>query len=395
MPEKKVLFLSHSFFRFKSEELSHYLNTLAQELAEKGWSLTILLPHASGLAAEESLGKVKISRFRYFFEKWENLAYVGDMAERVQKSFFYKIVFLFFLATFFFKTIKLIKKEKPAILHAHWWIPGGLVASWNSFFSKIPYIVTLHGTDLMLLKKSGFLRGRARRVFGRAQRITVVSSFLKSELVSLFPETESKIAVIPMPIDPEVLQREPKADIAGKMILSPARLIEQKNLGMLIEAFAQVSPEFPEAKLVIVGSGPKESELKNKARNLDLDKKVEFLPSMPPPKLGKLYPAAEVVTLVSKNEGFGLVLVEAFLFQKPVVAARSGGITDIVTDGENGFLVDPDNPNEIANALKKLLSNADLRKKMGKNGRQTYAEKFSPAKLAEKFDCLYLELSGG
>ncbi|MCI0406300.1 MAG: glycosyltransferase family 4 protein, partial [candidate division Zixibacteria bacterium] len=80
MPEKKVLFLSHSFFRFKSDELSHYLNTLAQELAKKSWDITILLPHAPGLAAEETLGRVKISRFRYFFEKWENLAYGGDMA---------------------------------------------------------------------------------------------------------------------------------------------------------------------------------------------------------------------------------------------------------------------------------------------------------------------------
>ncbi|MCI0595567.1 MAG: glycosyltransferase family 4 protein [candidate division Zixibacteria bacterium] len=394
MPEKKVLFLSHSFFRFKSDELSHYINTLAQELAKKGRDVHILLPHASGLAAEEMLGKVKISRFRYFFEKWENLAYGGDMAERVQKSFFYKIVFLFLLAAFFFKTRKLVKKEKPAILHAHWWIPGGVAAFWHSFFSKIPYLVTLHGTDLMLLKKSGFLRGRARRVFARAARITVVSHFLKNELVSLFPETESKIAVIPMPIDPEVLQREPKANIPGRIILCPARLMEQKNLGVLLEAFAPVAAYIPDAKLLIVGSGPKETELKNKARYLDLDKKVEFLPAMPPPKLGRLYQAAEVVTLVSKNEGFGLVLVEAFLFQKPVVAARSGGIGDIVADGGNGFLVDPDNPEEMADALKKLLADADLRKKMGEKGRRTYLEKFSPAKLAEKFDRLYAEIAG-
>lgn len=392
MQDKKVLFLSHSFFRFKSEELSHYINTLAQELTKKSWDIHILLPHATGLAAEEALGKVKISRFRYFFEKWENLAYVGDMAERVQKSFLYKIVFLFFLAAFFLKTRKLVKKEKPDILHAHWWIPGGLVACWNSFFSKTPYIVTLHGTDLMLLKKSGFLRGRARRVFRRAARVTVVSNFLKNELVSLFPEIESKIVIIPMPIDPEVLHREPKANITGRTILCPARLIEQKNLGMLLEAFFQVAAEFQEAKLLIVGSGPKEAELKNKARNLGLEKKVEFLPAMSPPKLGKLYQATEIVTLVSKNEGFGLVLVEAFLFQKPVVAARSGGIPDIVTDGENGFLVDPDNPDEMARAFKKLLSDANLKDRMGKKGHQSYLEKFSPEKLAEKFGRLYAEI---
>ncbi|MGE5693157.1 MAG: glycosyltransferase family 4 protein, partial [Candidatus Zixiibacteriota bacterium] len=374
-----------------SEELSHYINTLAQELAKKGWDIRLLLPHAPGLEAKETLGTVKISRFRYFFERWENLAYAGDMAERVQKSFFYKIVFFFFLVAFFFKTRKLVKKEKPDILHAHWWIPGGLVACWNSFFSKTPYIVTLHGTDLMLLKKSSFLRGRAGRVFQRAARVTVVSNFLKNELVSLFPEIESKIVIIPMPIDPEVLHREPKANITERIILCPARLIEQKNLGMLLEAFSQVAAEFLEAKLLIVGSGPKEAELKNKARNLDLEKKVEFLPAMSPPKLGKLYQAAEIVTLVSKNEGFGLVLVEAFLFQKPVVAARSGGIPDIVTDGENGFLVDPDNPDEMANALKKLLADADLKDRMGKKGYQSYLEKFSPGKLAEKFDWLYAE----
>ncbi|MCI0330110.1 MAG: glycosyltransferase family 4 protein [candidate division Zixibacteria bacterium] len=369
------------------------MNTLAQELAKRGWEVTLILPHAPGLAGEERLAGMKLLRFRYFFEKWENLAYTGDMAERVQKSFFYKIVFLFFLAAFFLKTRKMVKKEEPALLHAHWWIPGGLVAYGHSFFSKIPYLVTLHGTDLMLLRKSGFLRKVAKKVFNRASRLTVVSSFLKNELISLFPQIEAKTAIIPMPIDPEALRREPKAKPSERIILSPARLIEQKNLGTLIEAFSNVAPEFPDAKLLIVGSGPKEAELKNRVRHLDLEKKVEFLPSMPPPKLGGLYQATEIVTLVSKNEGFGLVLVEAFLFQKPVVAARSGGATDIVTDGENGFLVDPDNPDEIADALKKLLADADLRERMGKNGHRTYVEKFSPAKLAEKFDRLYSELT--
>jgi len=394
VPEKKVFFLSHSFFRFKSAELSHYLNTLAQKLVKKGWEVTLILPHATGLAAEEKLEAVKISRFRYFFERWEKLAYMGDMAERVQKSFFYKILFLFFLAAFFLKTKKEAKKEKPALLHAHWWVPAGLVAAWHSYFSKIPYIVTLHGTDLMLIRKSGFLRRRAKKVFNRAAGITVVSTFLKNELLALFPEIEAKIAVVPMPIEPEVLQREPKATVGGKIILSPARLIEQKNLGTLIEAFSKTAPEFPDAKLLLVGSGPKEAELKNRVRYFDLEKKVEFLPSMPPPKLGRLYQAAEIVTLVSKNEGFGLVLVEAFLFQKPVVAARSGGITDIVTDGENGFLVDADNADEMAEALKKLLADADLRERMGNNGYRTYLEKFSPDKLAEKFERLYSNITG-
>jgi glycosyltransferase involved in cell wall biosynthesis len=75
-----------------------------------------------------------------------------------------------------------------------------------------------------------------------------------------------------------------------------------------------------------------------------------------------------------------------------VVTARSGGIPDIVTNGENGFLVDPDNAGEMAEALKKLLSDADLRKKMGEKGYRSYVEKFSPEKLAEKFGRLYSEI---
>lgn len=395
MAEKKALLLSHSFFRFKAGELSHYLNTLAQELVKRGWSISLVLPHAPGLTSAEELGGGRIWRFRYFFGRWENLAYTGDMAERVEKSFFYKIVFLFFGVAFFFKARRMAKKEKPALLHAHWWIPAGLVAYVHSFFSKIPYLVTVHGTDLMLLRKSRFLRNRARKVFGRAARITVVSNFLKSELAALFPEVEAKTAVVPMPIDPEVLKREAKAPIPGRVILCPARLREQKNLGNLIEGFAQTAAQIPTARLLIVGSGPEESTLKSKIRLLGLENRVELRPTLSPPELGRLYQAAEIVALVSKNEGFGLVLVEAFLFQKPVVASRSGGIVDIVTDGENGFLVDPDSPEEIGRALIKLLSDADLREKMGKNGFQTYAEKFSPARLAEKFDQLYSQIGAG
>ncbi len=391
MAEKKVIFLSHSFFSFKAEVLSHYINTLARELFQKGWEIKIVLPHSKGLAVEENLGPVEISRFRYSFQRWETLAYVGDMAERVRKSLFYKIIFLFFMVAFFFKTKKEVKKEKPALIHAHWWIPAGLVAYWHSFFCKIPYIVTLHGTDLILLRQNSFLRRKAENVFTRAAKVTVVSNFLRAELISLFPFLENKTAVIPMPIDPQVLQREPKASRNNRFILCPARLIEQKNLSNLITAFSQIAPEFLNVKLVIVGNGPKETELKAQVEKLRLAERVEFFPSMPPPKLGSLYQAAEIVTLVSKNEGFGLVLVEAFLFKKPVVAARSGGITDIVTDGENGFLADPDKPQEIAVAFRKLLADASLRKKLGENGCQTYIQKFSPEKLAEEFNQLYSE----
>jgi len=392
LAEKKVLFLSHSFFSFKAEVFSHYINTLAQELAKKEWGIKIILPHSKGLSAEESIERVKISRFRYFFERWENLAYAGDMAERVKKSLFYKIVFFFFLAALFFKTKKEVKKEIPALIHAHWWIPSGLVAYWHSFFSKIPYIVTLHGTDLILLRQNSFLRRRAENVFTRAAKVTVVSNFLKTELLSLFPTLENKTAVIPMPIDPQVLQREPKASRNDRFILYPARLIEQKNLSNLLDAFSQIAPEFPSVKLIIVGNGPKETELKAQVEKLRLAERVEFFPSMPPPKLGSLYQAAEIVALVSINEGFGLVLVEAFLFKKPVIAARSGGITDIVTNGENGLLADPDNPGEIAAAFRKLLADAFLRKQLGENGYQTYIQKFSPGKLAAEFDQLYSEV---
>ncbi len=171
------------------------------------------------------------------------------------------------------------------------------------------------------------------------------------------------------------------------MILSVARLVEQKGVKYLIDAMKGL-----DAKLVILGRGPKEKALRRKTKKLGLENKVIFVTDrIPEEMLPSMYTAADIFALPSLYEPFGLVAVEAMASGKPVVVSRVGGLKEIVTP-DVGFLVEPRNPGDIASKLAILLSNPELRKEMGKNARRRVEENFTWDKIADDYNKFYDEV---
>jgi glycosyltransferase involved in cell wall biosynthesis len=134
----------------------------------------------------------------------------------------------------------------------------------------------------------------------------------------------------------------------------------------------------------MVGEGPLESELKELVNRHQLDRIIEFIPLVAQQKLGELYRQADAVILSSEGEGFGLVLVEAGLTGRPVVGARSGGITDIIQDGDNGLLFETGDIEALAESMKTVITDPELRNRMGERGYQNAVEKFSTPILVDR-----------
>jgi glycosyltransferase involved in cell wall biosynthesis len=249
----------------------------------------------------------------------------------------------------------------------------------------LPLVISSHGTDIALLDKGGIIGKLSRYVYKRTAKASVVSSFLKEKLrqrVGILGEAD--IAVIPMPVGMENFPKAAPPQNNTPLLLSVARFTKQKHLTDIIAAADLVAEENVAFKILMVGEGQLEDELKNLVQQKGLTQNIEFLPLVAQQKLGELYRQCDAVILVSENEGFGLVLVEAGLTGRPAIASRSGGITDIVEDGVSGILVELGDVNAIARIMKKLFQDSNLRSRLGEGAYRRAMGTFATPILVNK-----------
>ncbi len=387
----KVVVVTHNYIRRQGDLTALYLHRLSSGLVQRGLEITVICPHAPGLLSQDTIDGVRIIRFGYPFSRIKPIVYTGSMHEIVARSFLAKVVFVLFLLSFYRATVRICRQIRPDIIWANWWIPPGLVGAQAARRFRLPLIISSHGTDIALLDKGGVLRHLSRYVYRRVTKASVVSSFLKAKLLmKTAVMTDSDVLVIPMPVGMENFPKTPPPDNQVPILLSVARFTKQKRLSDVIEAAAKVASGGTALKILIVGEGPLEKELQDLVAQKGMSGKIEFMPLVAQQKLGALYRQCDAVILVSENEGFGLVLVEAGLTGRPVIASRSGGMTDIIENDVNGLLVDPGDINGLAKAMDMILRDKELRVRLGEAGHFRAMNEFATQVLVDKIRNLFL-----
>ena len=150
-------------------------------------------------------------------------------------------------------------------------------------------------------------------------------------------------------------------------ILYVGRFAAEKGVDVLVRAFAQL--DVPDARLRLVGAGPERERIEALARELGVATRVDFAGSIADRAvLREEYRRARLFALPSRTEGLGCVLLEAMAAGTPIVATRTGGIPDLVTDGENGLLAPPEDPAALAAAMTRMLGDAPLRRRCAERG---------------------------
>jgi glycosyltransferase involved in cell wall biosynthesis len=156
-------------------------------------------------------------------------------------------------------------------------------------------------------------------------------------------------------------------DAGGATILYVGRFAPEKGVDVLVRAFAQL--EVPDARLRLVGAGPERERIEALAKELGVTARIDFVGSIADRGvLREEYGRATLFALPSRTEGLGCVLLEAMAAGTPIVATRTGGIPDLVTDGENGLLATPEDPAALAAALERMLRDAALRRRCAERG---------------------------
>jgi glycosyltransferase involved in cell wall biosynthesis len=215
-----------------------------------------------------------------------------------------------------------------------------------------------------------------------------VSNAAKKLLVDL-DVPESEIFTLPNGVDTEKFKKN-QAERIDNSILYAGRIIKPKGLHVLLDAL-----EYLDIPVCLKIAGPKqeqgylEKNLSRKGKQKMGIHEVEWLGSVDQEKIVRVYQQASVFVNPTLREDFGIVNLEALSCETPVIASDTMGLNEVIRNGVNGILVQPNNPRQIANALKKLLENKGLRKKYGRNGRRMIKAHFSWDSIAREAVKIY------
>lgn len=298
------------------------------------------------------------------------------MAESVAGSLRGKLAMLGYLMGQGSALRRIVRQTGADLVHAHWWFPAGLAAT-------RPYIVTMHGSDVRLATQKTWAHPLFRGVLQRAAAATTVSQWLADRAREIAPLARPVVA--PMPVNTSLFQPSPRARSTDE-VLFVGRLNEQKGLHVLLDALAMMRRR---ARLQVVGEGPHESTLKRQATELGVLDRITWHGSLKREALLALYQRAAVVAIPSRDEGLGLVAVEAQLCETPVVAFSSGGLPDVIADGQTGLLTPVGDTGAMAAAIDRLLADVSLARSLGAAGRRAAQAEFSPNAVAARYAELY------
>ncbi len=282
------------------------------------------------------------------------------------------------------KMATVARAEKLDLLHVHYAIPHSISAILARESIKdrfyLPVITTLHGTDITLVGADRSYLPITRYGLQQSDGVTAVSHFLKKATIETFDFDE--VEVIPNFICGDDYKRQEDSELRHQLTPNGEfLLVHVSNFRAVkrpvdcVEILAKVREKGLNAKLVLVGDGPESSAVRHRAKQLELLDYCEFVGKQP--KIVDYVSIADILLLPSEQESFGLSALEAQACEVPVIATRIGGIPEVVTDGETGFLSEIGNIEKMSEDAAKLLSDANLRRKFGIRGRELAISRYS------------------
>ncbi len=269
-------------------------------------------------------------------------------------------------------------------LHAHFANTPAGVAMMTAGLAAIPFSFTAHAHDIFV--DNLLLPAKLES----AAFVATISRFNRRYLRDRYTEAENaKIEIVRCGVDTSALSPQPHAAHEPPVVLAVGRLVDFKGFETLIEACARLKDGSTEILCYIAGDGPERGRLERTREDLGLSDRVRLLGRMLPTDLLEYYRRADLMVAPScERDGFAdgipVVLMEAMAMEIPVVSTRVSGIPELVRDGETGLLVEPDDPQGLAEAIAHLLSDRALARRLAVAGRELVDAEFNIRRSAER-----------
>ena len=411
----KVLVIGSVYPRFQEDAEVPWLRTSIAHLKKAGVEIQVLAPAYKGLKSHDIDG-THVNRFRYAPASWEILTHEEGAPSKMASKPWLQLLAIPYIINGFFQCIRICRKWKPDVIHAHWPFPHAYIALGAAKLFRIPLVLNFHGAELLLIRKKKWVKPLLKFAIGQAQAIFANSSFTAGKIKALrnvnvewspygttletretnegesFPLASAANAASATPSSGDTPQLPVPHPVNGKFkILFVGRHIERKGITYLIEAAKYLPRDNFEIR--IVGVGDLTEQLKQQAALLDERRETKdertqsasiiFTGKLSPEDLANEYKTANVFVLPAivdskgDTEGLGVVLIEAMELDLPIVASNVGGIPDVVIDNESGILVPEKDPVALADAFKRLAADPSLTERLLAGARKRISECFT------------------
>ena len=360
--------------------IAAHTSELAAALAGKGHQLHFFTRRMPGQSAHECIDGVHYHRCNYFQQR----DFVDDI-NSMCRSFVDR----------FFEVEDFVGKFD--IVHAHDWLDANAMI-WIKQGREHKTVLTIHSTEYarcgnaIYNGQSTRIREQERAGTWWADKVIAVSEATKREITWMYNAPADKVQVIgngvdwkrfDIEADPGKVKAQYGIGPLEPTVLFCGRLAWQKGPDILIEAIPCVLKEHPGAKFVLVGDGDMRQGLQARAQHLGIWHAVRFLGYRNGAELVRLFKACDVVCVPSRNEPFGIVVLEGWSANKPVVVTENGGAGELIMHEKNGLKIYP-RPDSVTWGINRIFSNFDWSRQLGRNGRVFVEERYSWDKIADK-----------
>ncbi len=387
----KILVVGSVYPRFAEDAEVPWLRHSLSELRNAGHEVQVLAPAYKGLKTHEIDG-IKVNRFRYFTKSLEILTHDEGAPSKMAGKPWMQLLALPYIVNGFIQCLRICKKWKPDVIHAHWPFPHGLIVLGAAKVFRIPVVLNFHGAELLLIRKHKWVKHVLHFLLGQANAVFANSSFTASKIKAI---KNCNVELSPYGTTLSGTSTGTLHPITDKFkILFVGRHIERKGLTYLIQA-AKFLPS-DKFEIRIVGQGDLTNSLQAEAANMP---NIVFTGKLSPEALENEYKSANTFVLPAivdskgDTEGLGVVLIEAIEYDLPVVASNVGGIPDVIIDGKTGLLVNEKEPEALADAFKKLAGDQALASALNQGAQRHVRENFSWEPIVKKQIEIYKSLT--
>jgi glycosyltransferase involved in cell wall biosynthesis len=270
---------------------------------------------------------------------------------------------------------KILRHFNPDILHAHYATSYGLVGALANFH---PFVISSWGTDVMKFPNKNFV---AKSILGynfkKADLLCATSNTIADHIKLV---TNKPVSVIPFGIDLNKFQKKQVHSLFndGEFVIGSIKPLETiYNINVLIRAFSLLHEKHRHLRLLIIGEGSIEQDLKGLCNTLGISEKVKFTGRVPFNEINKYYNMLDVLVNISEYESFGVSVIEAMACEKPVIVSNVGGLKEIVINDQVGLKVEIGSIDQTAKAIEELACNQTTCEQIGKNGRAHVTENYN------------------
>ncbi|HEY7474673.1 MAG TPA: glycosyltransferase [Vicinamibacterales bacterium] len=396
-----VVMVTTSYPRFPGDGVGSFIEPIAKGIAARGHEVHLVAPWHPALNRPKIDDGVHFHFFRYAPVAPLNVfGYATGLRADTQLRLAAWMMAPLAVASGSWKTMRVAQKRRATILHAHWVIPGGVIASLAS--QALPLVVSAHGSDVFVAERHPAARAAARSALRRAGWVTACSEDLRLRAINLGAD-HKRTETVPYGVDSARFapSAQVRADVRralgigdAPLVFSAGRLVRKKGFEHLIDAAGALAADFPTLELVIAGEGDLRDELTARAAAAGSGR-VRLIGFRSQDDVGRLAAAADAVVVPSVRDEAGNVdglpnfALEALATATPVVATRAGGLPQAIEDGVTGRLVVERDAQALAGAIRDVLSHPARAREYGIAARAKVIRDFGWPRVAERFEAAY------